>query len=122
MWSYEKQSRFDHLRGREQAGALTTSECDELRALYQELYALEAATHAPAAQRAEQRIAELEERNRQLAAFLEERETFLQRVKKTVGELKSEERRLREQYSGLLAEVALDASSMEASTSSKAAK
>jgi len=122
MWNYEKQSRFDHLREREQAGALTTSECDELRALYQELYALEAVAHAPAAQRAEQKIAALEERNRQLTAFLEEREAFLQRVKKAVSELKSEERRLREQYSGILAEAALDVSSMEASTSSKAAK
>ncbi len=48
------------------------------------------------ARRAEN-ITALEERNRQLAAFLEERKTFLQRVKKAVEELKSEERRLREQ-------------------------
>ncbi len=84
MWNYEKQARFDYLREREQAGTLTTSERDELHALYQELYALEAVAHAPAAQRAEQRITALEERNRQLAAFLEERKAFLQRVKKAV--------------------------------------
>ncbi len=115
LWNHEKQARFDYLRGREQAGTLTTSECDELHSLYQELYALEAASHAPAAQRAEQKIAAREERNRQLAAFLEEREVFLQRVRKAVEELKSEDRRLREQYSGILAEVTLDASSVEVS-------
>jgi len=115
MWNHEKQTRFDCLREREQAGTLTTSERDELDALYQELYDLEAATHAPSVQRAEQKIATLEERNRQLAAFLKEREAFLQRVKNAVKELKSEERRLREQYAGILAEVTLNASSSEVS-------
>jgi len=37
MWNHEKQTRFDCLREREQAGTLTTSERDELDALYQEL-------------------------------------------------------------------------------------
>ncbi|MBM3240693.1 hypothetical protein FJZ31_30795 [Candidatus Poribacteria bacterium] len=113
MWNHEKQARFDYLR--ERLGTLTTSERDELDTLYQELYALEAVAHAPAAQHAEQKIATLEQRNRQLAAFLEEREVFLQRVKKTVEELKSEERRLRQQYAGILAQVTLDASSIEVS-------
>jgi chromosome segregation ATPase len=81
--------------------------------LYQELYILEATAHASAAQRAEQKIVALEQRNRQLAAFLEEREAFLQRVKKALEELKCEERRLREQYAGILAEVTLDASPIE---------
>jgi len=112
MWNDEKQARFDYLREREQSSTLTTSESDELDALYQELYALEAAAHAPAVQRAEQKISALEERNRQLAAFLEEREVFLQRVKKALKELKSEERRLREQYAGILAQATLDASSI----------
>ena len=112
MWNHEKQARFDYLREREQADTLTTSEREELNSLYQELYALEAATHAPASQRSEKKIVAQEERNRQLAAFLEEREAFLQRVKKAVEELKFEDRRLRQQYSGLLAEVTLDASSV----------
>ncbi|MFQ6042253.1 MAG: hypothetical protein ACE5PV_15465 [Candidatus Poribacteria bacterium] len=115
MWNHEKQARFDHLREREQMDMLTASEREELNSLYQELYALEAATHAPASQRAERKIASLEERNRQLAVFLEEREAFLQRVKKAVEELKFEDRRLRQQYSSLLAEVTLDASSIEVS-------
>ena len=115
MWNHEKQARFDYLREHEQTDTLTTSEREELNSLYQELYALEAATHAPASQRAEQKIVALEERNRQLAAFLEEREAFLQRVKKVVEELKFEERRIREQYAGILAEVTLDTSSIEVS-------
>jgi len=69
MWNHEKQARFDSLREQEQACTLTPSERDELQTLYQELYALEAASHAPAAQRAEQKSAALEERNHQLAAF-----------------------------------------------------
>lgn len=115
MWNHEKQTHFDCLREREQAGTLTTSERDELDALYQELYALETAAHAPSVQRTEQKIATLEERNRQLAVFLKEREAFLRRVKKIVKELKSEERRLRKQYAGILAEVSFDASSSEVS-------
>jgi hypothetical protein len=110
MWNHEKQARFDSLREREQACTLTESERDELHTLYEELYALEAATHAPQAQRAEREIDALEERNRQLAAFLKEREVFLQRVKKTIEELKTEEHRLRQQYAGILAEISLDAS------------
>jgi len=115
MWNHEKQARFDYLRDREQSGMLTTSEGEELHSLYQELYALEVATQTPAAQHTEQKITALEDRNRQLAAFLEEREAFLQRVKKTVEELKSEERRLRKQYAGVLAEVTVDASAIEVS-------
>jgi hypothetical protein len=49
MWDYKKQARFDCLRAREQAGTLTTSEHEELDALYQELYTLEATAYAPAA-------------------------------------------------------------------------
>ena len=113
MWNHEKQARFDYLREREQSSTLTTSERDELDALYQELYALEAAAHAPAVQRAEQKIAALKQRNRQLAVFLEEREAFLQRVNKALEELKSEEHRLREQYAGILAQVTLDVSSIK---------
>jgi len=59
MWNHEKQARFDYLREREQSGTLTISEGEELRSLYQELYDLEAA-----AQRTEQNIAALENRNR----------------------------------------------------------
>ena len=87
MWNHEKQARFDFLRKQEGAGTLTASERDELHTLSEELYALEAVAHAPAAQRAEEEIATLENRNRQLAAFLKEREVFLQRVKKTIEEL-----------------------------------
>ena len=115
MWNHEKQARFDYLREREQACRLTTLERDELHALYQELYALEADLLSPAAQHSEQKIVALEERNHQLAAFLEKREAFLQRVRKAVEELKSEDRRLREQYAGILAEVTHDASSIEVS-------
>ena len=84
MWNHEKQARFDVLREREQGDTLTTSERDELQALYQELYALEVNLLSPAAQRDERRITALEERNRQFATFLLEREAFLQRVKKAV--------------------------------------
>ena len=115
MWNHEKQARFDFLRERVQAGRVTASEHDELHALYQELYALEAVEHAPAAQRAEEKVAELEERNRKLASFLKEREVFLQRVNKTVEDLKAEEHRLREQYASILAEGSLDTSSVEVS-------
>lgn len=113
MWNHEKQARFDFLRERELAGTLSASERDELHSLYDRLNVLEATSHAPQTQRAESEIARLEERNRQLAAFLKEREFFLQRVKKTVEELKAEEHRIRDQYAGILAEVSADASSIE---------
>jgi len=115
MWNHDKQARFDSLRDCEHAGTLTASERDELQALYEELYALEAAAHTPQARHVEREIVALEVRNRQLAAFLKERERFLQRVKKTVKKLKTEEHRLREQYAGILTEVSLDASSIEVS-------
>ena len=86
MWDEVKQTRFNALRAAKRQGTLTKAEGAELRALTQELDALEAAYLHPATERVHQERKALVEQNSKLEALLREQQDFLAEVHALVTE------------------------------------
>ena|SRR2546425_5742528 len=98
MWDEVKQTRFNALRAAERQGTLTEAEGAELRALTQELDALEAAYLHPATEHMRQEREVLVEQNSKLAALLREQQDFLAEVHALVTDLEVRAQRWRQRY------------------------
>lgn len=92
MWDEGKQARFNALCAAQRQGVLTAAEGTELRALTQELDALEAASLRPAIERMRQEREALGEQNSQLGELLRQQQDYLAEVRALVADLEARAR------------------------------
>jgi hypothetical protein len=98
MWDEVKQARFNTLRAAERQGVLTEVEGIELRALTQEMDALEATYLHPATERMRQEREALGEQKSKLEELLREQQDYLAEIRTLVADLEARAQRWRQRY------------------------
>ncbi|MGH9798791.1 MAG: hypothetical protein ACREEM_44275 [Blastocatellia bacterium] len=113
MWTDEKQRLFDLLREKKYAGVLTDDEKQQLDSLFSEIEAEEEQLLAPAMERADKRIAELqkecdekEARNIELASLAAKQQELLTHARAYLSTLLSEQAIINAERERLLGKTA----------------
>jgi hypothetical protein len=110
MWKPAKRARFEALRQREEAGALTGAEQTELAQMINEIESAEAVYLRPATERLRAERAELNARNAALQRLLQRKEALVRRLEQTLTEVKTERRAIEEELERILSESATSSS------------
>ena len=95
MWDEVKQTRLNALRAKEDEGALTMDEEQELEGLCAQLDTNEAERLRSALERMDQEALKLEERNPQLAVLVERNRRLLERMRSGIAEWVDEHEELK---------------------------
>jgi hypothetical protein len=86
MWDQLKRERFRHLRRREDEGALTPEEQNELALMIEEIENEEAAYLRPATERLDRELERIEARTRALATLARRREALVAQMEAMLSE------------------------------------
>src|SRR5271165_3942469 len=103
MWDEQKRLRFQELRQRELAQALTEAERAELTLLVEELEAEEARYLKPATEKLQQEREAIESRNRALEALVSRKEALVARLRKLLAETQAERQAIESELAAILA-------------------
>jgi hypothetical protein len=102
MLDSPKRERFGELRRKEDAGALTPEERDELSDLIQEIEDAEAVYLDPATERLARECETLEAQNRELEALLGRKQALRVRLETMLADAEAERRQIAEEVSRIL--------------------
>jgi hypothetical protein len=102
MWDAQKRARFQELRQRELAGALSEQEQGELSLLVQELECEEATHLNPATEQLRQERATIEAQNRALQALVARKETLVTKLRAVLEEAETERQAIDEEVARIL--------------------